>query len=177
MSRVRSGYPALQFIALVLKVFSCLHGIGAFGCFVLMLLSLRESTSDDGSGLATAVGRLGAFLFIVWVVALVIWAILLWASAEMILLMIDIENNTRRTAAAATSQPSPLPAPAPQTANWIGEPDDIPDFSSIAAADKPADDGPRTVECPHCQARIKVPAGTPAGKTTKCPKCGEAMSV
>lgn len=178
MSRVRSGYPALQFIALVLKVFSCLHAIGAFGCFVLMLLSLRASASDDGSGIATAVGGLGAFMFIVWMIALLLWALLLWASAELILLMIDIENNTRRTATAVTSQPNPVPTPAPQTAGWVGAPDDIPDFSAIHDADdEPPDDGPRTVQCPHCEARIRVPAGTPAGKTAKCPKCAQPFTL
>lgn len=174
MARRRSGYGALQIIALVLKVFAVLNGIGAAICFVFMLIALASSGGDEG-----AFSVVGAGLMFFYAFAFIMWGILLWGGAELILLLIDVENNTRRTAEAFAS--APAQQPVPQQFTPPAQHEELPDFSQIEPTQsEPApqpSNGPRAIACPHCKVKINVPAGTPAGRKAKCPKCGNAMII
>jgi protein-S-isoprenylcysteine O-methyltransferase Ste14 len=86
-SRARGNrYPALRIIATILKVFAVLTVIGA----VLSAFSTASLPSSIGVGLA---GPAVGFLVVIFGLC---YGLFLWASAEMIQVLIDIEENTRR---------------------------------------------------------------------------------
>jgi len=85
-----SRYPALRIISVILKILAVVAVLGA----VLSALSAMSLPSSFGIGLAGSV--VGGFIVILGLC----YGLFLWASAEMIHVLIDIEENTRRSAAA-----------------------------------------------------------------------------
>jgi hypothetical protein len=81
-------YPALRIIAVILKVLAALTAIGG-------VLSGIAAGSIPSPGFGVPGG--GAVAFLVILVGLG-YALFLWASAEMINVVLDIEENTRRAA-------------------------------------------------------------------------------
>ena len=81
-------YGALRFIAAVHKVVA---GFLMIAAALFALAMVLRGTSVEGAGV----------YFIASIVAAVVMAILLWAAAESILVVIDIEENTRRAALAS----------------------------------------------------------------------------
>lgn len=91
-------YPALRIIALLLKIFAVLTAIGA----AITGLSAASLTSSLPTypGIATqGIGAAGSAVGWIIFLAGLCYALFLWASAEMIHVLIDIEENTRRSAA------------------------------------------------------------------------------
>jgi hypothetical protein len=86
-----SRYPVLRIIAVILKVLAVVAVVGA----VLSALSAASLPSSAGIGLAGP-----AIAFLVVILGLC-YGLFLWASAEMIHLLIDIEENTRRATSVA----------------------------------------------------------------------------
>jgi zinc-ribbon domain len=84
-------YPALRIIAVILKVLAVLTVVGA----VFSALSVASLPSSVGVGPA---GPAIAFLAVILGLC---YGLFLWASAEMIQVLVDIEENTRRTASVA----------------------------------------------------------------------------
>ena len=86
---LRGGrYPALRIISLLLKILAVLTVIGG----VISGLSAASLPNSLGIGAA------GSAIAFVIMVAGLCYALFLWASAEMIRVLIDIEENTRRSA-------------------------------------------------------------------------------
>jgi hypothetical protein len=81
-------YPALRIIAVILKVLAALTAIGG-------VLSAIAAGSIPNPGFGVPGG--GAIAVLVILVGLC-YALFLWASAEMINVVLDIEENTRRAA-------------------------------------------------------------------------------
>jgi hypothetical protein len=81
-------YPALSIIVVVIKVFAALVGIIGV---IAALLAIKGGFSLL-PGIAILVGVIAAF-------------IMLWATAESIAVMVDIEANTRASAIAAMKAP------------------------------------------------------------------------
>lgn len=79
-------YPALRVIAGILKIVAVLTAIGA----VISGLSAASLPNSFG------IGPTGSVIGLVIVLAGLCYALFLWASAEMIHVLIDIEENTRR---------------------------------------------------------------------------------
>lgn len=90
-------YPALRIIALLIKILAVLTAIGGVitgfsAATITSALPSYPGIASQGIGAAgTAIG---------WIIFLVslCYALFLWASAEMIHVLIDIEENTRRSA-------------------------------------------------------------------------------
>jgi hypothetical protein len=86
------SYPALRIIAVILKVLAVITAIaGVVGG--LSLSSFTGASYFPNAGAISALATLGGLL------AGLCYALFLWASAEMINVVLDIEENTRRAAA------------------------------------------------------------------------------
>lgn len=81
-------YPALRALSAVLKVLAVLVFLAGLATGVAQMLQGRQ---------------LGAVSYIVGLG--IIWAVLLWAGAELILVALDIERNTRRMAELLLKRP------------------------------------------------------------------------
>ena len=81
----RSRYPVLRLIAVVLKVLAAI--VAVFG-----VLGSLIAIGGANSGLGMLSGALGA---LVGLVVSLIWGLALWAWAELINVLVDIEHNTR----------------------------------------------------------------------------------
>lgn len=93
-------YPALRIIAFLLKMLAVLSAIGGTitGSSVASITSsLPNSVRIGAPGIGAAGSAIGWIIFL----ASLCYALFLWASAEMIHVSIDIEENTRRSAASA----------------------------------------------------------------------------
>lgn len=84
-----SRYPALRIIAVIIKIFAAITAVGG-------VLSGFAAGSIPSPGYGVPGGGAIALLIIL---AGLCYALFLWASAEMIHVLIDIEENTRRAAA------------------------------------------------------------------------------
>lgn len=84
-------YPALRIIALLFKILAVLIAIGG----VLAGLSAASITSSLPN--SVGIGAAGSAIGFVIVLTALCYALFLWASAEMIHVLIDIEENTRRS--------------------------------------------------------------------------------
>lgn len=143
--RRRSGYPALRIISIVLKVAA--GALVALWLIMLVLLAVLSSQAGDAAGGVFAFGLLFQIPF---AAAVVISAIMLWAFSELILLAIDVENNTRRASfRGPESEPEPYDADEPEAE--------------------------RHRKCPGCGHMLSVPAGTPKGARGRCPKCDRRL--
>ena len=78
-ARIRK-YPALRTIALSIKIFAILIALGG------ILLTDYASELMDGSVLG----------IIIYLLVVGFYVLLVWASSEMILVLLDIEENTRK---------------------------------------------------------------------------------
>lgn len=90
-------YPALRIIAMLIKIFAVLTAIG--GAITGLSAAALTSSLPPYPGIATSsIGSAGSAIG--WSIFLVglCYALFLWASAEMIHVLIDIEQNTRRSA-------------------------------------------------------------------------------
>jgi len=85
-------YPALRIIAFVFKIIAVLTAV------VGLIIGL--SAASIANSLPTSAGMGGAGPAIGWIIFLVslCYALFLWAASEMIHVLIDIEENTRRGA-------------------------------------------------------------------------------
>lgn len=93
-------YPALRIIALLLKIVAVLTAIGGAitGLSAASITSSLPNYAGVGSpGIGAAGSAIGWIIFL----AGFCYALFLWASAEMIHVLIDIEENTRHSAASA----------------------------------------------------------------------------
>ncbi len=81
-------YPALRIIAVILKIAAAVTAVGG-------VLSGLAAGSIPSPGYGVPGG--GAIALLV-ILASLFYALFLWASAEMIYVMLDIEENTRRLA-------------------------------------------------------------------------------
>ena len=99
VSGERGRYPALRIISVILKVFSVFVAIGGLitGLSIAGLASSAGAFGGAGpfGGAAALPG--GAFALFA-VLGSLTYALCLWGSAEMITVVIDIEENTRRVA-------------------------------------------------------------------------------
>lgn len=84
---LRGRYPALRIITVLLKILAVLTAIGG----VISGLSVVSLPNSLGIGAASS-----AIAFVIMLAGLC-YALFLWASAEMIRVLIDIEENTRRS--------------------------------------------------------------------------------
>jgi|SRR5580698_5646689 quaternary ammonium compound-resistance protein SugE len=85
---LRGRYPALRIITVLLKILAVLTAIGG----VISGLSAASLPNSLGIGAAASA------IAVVILLASLCYALFLWASAEMIRVLIDIEENTRRSA-------------------------------------------------------------------------------
>ncbi len=85
-------YPALRVIAFLLKILAALTAIGG----VITGLSAASITNSlpNSAGIGAAGSAIGWIIFL----GSLCYALFLWASAEMIHVLIDIEENTRHSA-------------------------------------------------------------------------------
>jgi len=83
----------LRVIALLLKIFAALTAIGGAitGLSAASITSALPNYPGIGSGIGAAGSAIGWIVFL----AGLCYALFLWASAEMIHVLIDIEENTR----------------------------------------------------------------------------------
>jgi hypothetical protein len=87
-------YPALRLIALILKIVAVLTAVGgviAGFSAAAITNSLPNYAGINSSGSGAAGSAIGWMIFLV----ALCYALFLWASAEMIHVLIDIEENTR----------------------------------------------------------------------------------
>ena len=90
-------YPGLRIIALLLKILAVLTAIGGAitGLSAASIASSLPNYPGIGSpGIGAAGSAIGWIIFLLSLC----YALFLWASAEMIHVLIDIEENTRRSA-------------------------------------------------------------------------------
>lgn len=90
-------YPGLRIIAFLLKIFAVLTALGGAitGLSAASITSSLPNYAGIGSpGIGAAGSAIGWIIFLVSLC----YALFLWASAEMIHVLIDIEENTRRSA-------------------------------------------------------------------------------
>ena len=85
-------YPALRIIAFLFKILAALTAIG--GAITGLSAASISSSLPNAPGIGPAGSAIG------WIIFLggLCYALFLWASAEMIHVLIDIEENTRRSA-------------------------------------------------------------------------------
>lgn len=86
-------YPALRIIAVILKVLAVLTALGGLLGGIAFGSIPASSYFPTGSGTISLLAIFGGLL------AGLCYALFLWASAEMINVVLDIEENTRRAAA------------------------------------------------------------------------------
>ena len=87
-------YPALRVIAFVLKIGAVLTALGG------MIFGVSAASLADFAPPYARIGAAGTASFAIgWTIFFfgLLYALFLWASAEMIHVMIDIEENTRRS--------------------------------------------------------------------------------
>jgi len=93
-------YLGLRIIALLLKILAGLTAIGG-AITGLSAVSITSSLPNfagvSSPGIGAAGSAIGGIIFLVSLC----YGLFLWASAEMIHVLIDIEENTRRSAASA----------------------------------------------------------------------------
>ena len=97
-------YPALRLIALILKIVAVLTAVG--GVITGFSAAAITSSLPNYAGIASSgIGAAGSAIgWMIFLVALC-YALFLWASAEMIHVLIDIEENTRRSATKGFDMP------------------------------------------------------------------------
>lgn len=90
-------YPGLRIIAFILKILAVLTALGGAitGLSAASITSSLPNYPGIGSpGIGAAGSAIGWIIFLLSLC----YALFLWASAEMIHVLIDIEENTRRSA-------------------------------------------------------------------------------
>jgi hypothetical protein len=93
-------YPALRIIAVLIKILAVLTTIGG-AITGLSAASITNSLPGSAGIGAPGIGAAGSTIgWIIFLVSLC-YALFLWASAEMIHVLIDIEENTRQSAGLA----------------------------------------------------------------------------
>ena len=134
-------YPALHIISLLFKVLSVV--IVILGIVLIIVVMVQGDTSlylprVFGSTLLT-LGVVPIILFTL------VFALIMWGIAELLICLIDIENNTRITMTklsqpkettvipAAVVTPSPIAAPAAQTAKPEEESEEKKAAAALAA--------------------------------------------
>lgn len=97
-------YPGLRLIALLLKIVAVLTAVG--GVITGLSATALTSSLPNYAGAATSgIGAAGSAIgWMIFLVALC-YALFLWASAEMIHVLIDIEENTRLSATTVLDTP------------------------------------------------------------------------
>jgi len=84
-------YPALRIIAVILKILAVVTAVGG-------ILSALAAGSVPATPYFPSGGAISALIVLVGILAGLCSALFLWASAEMIYVLLDIEENTRRVA-------------------------------------------------------------------------------
>jgi ABC-type glucose/galactose transport system permease subunit len=93
---VEERYPALRIISTILRVLAWVVGVGCALGFVGTLIAAAATQSAHPALMALILAVYGVFGFIY-----------LYAGAEAILVFLDIEENTRRTAASLARMTQP----------------------------------------------------------------------
>jgi hypothetical protein len=91
-------YPGLRIIAFLLKIFAVLTAVGG-GITGLSAASITGSLPNYSGLGSPGIGAAGSAIGWIIFLAGLCYALFLWASAEMIHVLVDIEDNTRRSAA------------------------------------------------------------------------------
>jgi hypothetical protein len=95
---VERKYGALRAIAIIIKVLAILFLVFSLIAALSMMAASSKSSMSGGSvnfqGPGMMAGALGGFMILIWGI---LGAISLWAGAELICLLIDVEENTRKT--------------------------------------------------------------------------------
>jgi hypothetical protein len=90
-------YPGLRIIAFILKIFAVLTAIGGV-ITGLSAASITSSLPNYPGIVSPGIGAAGSAIGWIIFLAGLCYALFLWASAEMIHVLIDIEENTRCSA-------------------------------------------------------------------------------